>query len=82
MGVMASPAGGKDLISITGKYGPFELRDGNWDTRKEDFADVALNTLEEYAPGIRDLIEQRHVLAMPDLESIYGLPEGNPITAR
>jgi len=73
----AAPAD-RHLMSITAKYGPYELRDGNWDTQKEVVADVVVNTLAEHAPGIRDLIEQRHVLSMPDLESIYGLPEGNP----
>ncbi|MBW2291838.1 MAG: NAD(P)/FAD-dependent oxidoreductase, partial [Deltaproteobacteria bacterium] len=73
----AAPAG-QHLMSITAKYGPYELREGDWDTQKEAFADVVVNTLAEYAPNIRDLIQQRHVLSMPDLESIYGLPEGNP----
>jgi len=73
----AAPAG-QHLMSITAKYGPFELREGNWDTQKEAFADLAVNTLAEYAPDIRDLIQQRHVLSMPDLERVYGLPEGNP----
>jgi phytoene dehydrogenase-like protein len=73
----AAPAG-QHLMSITAKYGPFELREGDWDTQKEAFADVVVDTLAEYAPNIRDLIQQRHVLSMPDLESIYGLPEGNP----
>ena len=73
----AAPAG-QHLMSITAKYGPFELREGDWETQKEAFADIAVNTLAEYAPNIRDLIQQRHVLSMPDLERIYGLPEGNP----
>jgi phytoene dehydrogenase-like protein len=69
---------GRHLMSITAKYGPFDLREGDWSTRKEAFADVVIETLAEYAPNIRDLIEQRHVLSMPDLERLYGLPEGNP----
>jgi len=73
----AAPAG-QHLMSITAKYGPFELREGNWDTQKEAFADLAVNTLAQYAPDIRELIQQRHVLSMPDLERVYGLPEGNP----
>ncbi len=69
---------GQHLMSITAKYGPYELREGNWDTQKDAFADVVVNTLAEYAPNIPDIIQKRHVLSMPDLESIYGLPEGNP----
>lgn len=73
----AAPAG-QHLMSITAKYGPYELREGDWATEKEAFADVVVKTLAEYAPNIRDLIQQRHVISMHDLESIYGLPEGNP----
>jgi phytoene dehydrogenase-like protein len=72
-----APAG-QHLMSITAKCGPNELREGDWSTQKEAFADVVVNTLAEYAPDIRDLVSQRYVLSMPDLESIYGLPEGNP----
>ncbi len=72
-----APAG-QHLMSITAKYGPFDLREGDWATEKEAFADVVVDTLAEYAPNIRDLIAQRHVLSMPDLEDIYALPEGNP----
>jgi phytoene dehydrogenase-like protein len=73
----AAPAG-RHLMSITAKYGPYELREGSWETQKEAFADVVVNTIADYAPNIRELIEQRHVLSVPDLESSYGLPEGNP----
>jgi phytoene dehydrogenase-like protein len=73
----AAPAG-QHLMSITAKYGPADLREGSWETQKEAFADVVVNTLAEYAPGIHDLVRQRRVLSMRDLESIYGLPEGDP----
>ncbi len=69
---------GQHLMSITAKYGPNELRDGDWETQKEVFADVVVNTLAVYVPGIRELVRQRRVLSMDDLESTYGLPEGNP----
>ena len=73
----AAPAG-QHLMSITAKYGPTELREGNWECQKEAFADVVVNTLAEYAPDIHELVRERRVLSMPDLESVYGLPEGNP----
>jgi len=68
---------GQHLMSITAKYGPYELRDGSWETHKEAFADVVIATLAEYAPGLGDLIRDRCVLSPRDLETIYGLPEGN-----
>jgi phytoene dehydrogenase-like protein len=36
-----------------------------------------LDTLAEYAPNIRSAVTRRHILTPVDLESVYGLPEGN-----
>ena len=69
---------GRHILSITARYAPYELREGSWDAHGETFADIVIDTLAEYAPGIRDAILHRHVLVPKDLESIYGLPEGNP----
>jgi phytoene dehydrogenase-like protein len=68
---------GQHLMSITAKYAPYALREGDWSARKEAFADVVIDTLAEYAPGIRAAILQRQILVPADLESLYGLPEGN-----
>jgi phytoene dehydrogenase-like protein len=68
---------GQHLMSITAKYAPYALREGDWSARKEAFADVVIDTLAEYAPGIRGIISQREVLVPADLENRYGLPEGN-----
>ena len=69
---------GQHILSITAKYAPYTLREGDWSARKQAFADVVIDTLAEYAPNIRDVITDRHVLVPTDLESLYGLPEGNP----
>jgi phytoene dehydrogenase-like protein len=69
---------GQHIMSITAKYAPYQLREGDWTSQKEAFADVVIDTLAEYAPGIRDAVLHRHVLAPTDLERTYGLPEGNP----
>lgn len=72
-----APAG-QHVMSITAKYAPYRLRDGDWDGRRETFGDIVVDTLAEYAPQVRDLILHRRVLTPPDLEAAYGLPEGNP----
>jgi phytoene dehydrogenase-like protein len=69
---------GQHLMSITARYAPYALRNDDWSSRKEPFADLVIETLAEYAPGIREAVLQRHVLAPTDLESLYSLPEGNP----
>jgi len=72
-----APAG-QHVMSITAKYAPYQLRDGDWNSRREAFGDVVVDTLSEYAPKIRDAILHRRVLTPLDLEAAYGLPEGNP----
>jgi len=69
---------GQHLMSITAKYAPYALRDADWSSQKEPFADRVMGTLAEYIPGIREAVLDRAVLAPTDLESRYGLPEGNP----
>lgn len=68
---------GQHVMSITAKYAPHELRGTDWDAQREAFADAAIDTLAEYAPGIRELISHRRTLVPPDLEAAYGLPEGS-----
>jgi phytoene dehydrogenase-like protein len=69
---------GKHILSITARYAPYRLREGSWDSHAESFADVVIDTLAEYAPGIRDAIVHRHMIGPVDLERRFGLPEGNP----
>jgi phytoene dehydrogenase-like protein len=64
-------------MSITAKYAPYALKDGDWGSQGQAFADTVLDTLAEYAPNIRGAVTQRHILTPVDLESVYGLPEGN-----
>jgi phytoene dehydrogenase-like protein len=69
---------GQHLMSITARYAPYALREGDWSSLKEPFADLVIETLAQYAPAIREAVLHRHVITPNDLESRYGLPEGNP----
>jgi len=69
---------GQHLMSITARYAPYALRAGDWSALKEPFTNLVIETLAAYAPGIRESILQRHLLTPNDLESRFGLPEGNP----
>ena len=68
---------GKHVMSIFVQYAPYHLREGNWDDRREEFGDTVIDTLEEYAPGIRKSILHRQVLTPLDMERDFGLTEGN-----
>lgn len=68
---------GKHTLSVFAQYAPYTLAEGNWDERRDEIGDIVLNTLERYAPGLTDLVEDRLVLGPPDLEARFGLTGGN-----
>jgi len=70
---------GKHVISCFVQYAPYNIKEGasHWPERREAFGDAVVDTLEEYAPGLRDSILHRQVLTPWDLEQEMGLTEGN-----
>lgn len=68
---------GKHVMSILVQFAPYKLKTGDWSTRERDLADSVIDTLSEYAPGIRDLITSLQVITPFDLESNYGLSGGH-----
>ena len=74
---MAPP--GKHVMSCFVQYAPYHLADGaEWDdARREAFGETVLDTIEERAPNIRELILHAQVLTPKDIEDRFGLSEGN-----
>jgi phytoene dehydrogenase-like protein len=68
---------GKHVMSCFVQYAPYHLADGTWDERREEFGDLVIDTLADYAPNIRDVILHRQVLTPLDIERTFGLSEGN-----
>ena len=68
---------GKHIMGIFLQYAPYTLREGTWDELREPFADRVVSLIAEYAPNIRDIIEQRQVLTPLDLERRFGITGGN-----
>jgi len=64
---------GAHVMSIHVQYVPFRLKQGDWNTRRDELADTVVNTLAEYAPGIRELIVHRQIITPLDMELTYGL---------
>jgi phytoene dehydrogenase-like protein len=59
------------------QYAPYNLKEGSWDDKREEFGDAVVNTIAEHAPNIKSLIRDRQVLTPLDLEREFGLSEGN-----
>ena len=68
---------GKHVMSCFVQYAPYNLKEGNWDEKREEFGDTVVDTIAEHAPNIKELIRDRQVLTPLDLERDFGLSEGN-----
>ena len=68
---------GKHVMSCFVQYAPYNLKEGTWDEKREEFGDTVIATIAEHAPNIRDIILHRQVLTPLDLEREFGLSEGN-----
>ena len=64
-------------MSISAQYAPYRLKRGDWNSRREEFGDVIVNTLSDYAPNLKELIVARQVITPLDLEREYGLSGGH-----
>jgi phytoene dehydrogenase-like protein len=71
-----APNGGH-VMSIHAQYAPYKLKNGDWDSRREELGDVIVNTMSEYAPNLKELIVGRKVLTPLDLERTFGLTGGH-----
>jgi len=68
---------GKHLMSVTVKYMPYRLREGNWQDLGESLGKLVIDTIADYAPGFSQCIDETRVITPLDMESSYGLPEGS-----
>ena len=70
---------GKHVMSVVLQWSPYRLREGDWESERDGLGDLAVKTLEQYAPGISGLIVERNVLSPLDLERDFGLTEGHAL---
>jgi phytoene dehydrogenase-like protein len=68
---------GKHVMSVVFQAAPYALRDGDWASERDRLGDIAVKTLEQYAPGFGELVEAREVITPADMESAYGLTGGH-----
>jgi phytoene dehydrogenase-like protein len=68
---------GQHVMSVFVQFAPFKLKQGDWGTRREDFADTVIDQLTMYAPGLKELILARQVITPLDLQETFGLSGGH-----
>ncbi|MCZ6853341.1 MAG: NAD(P)/FAD-dependent oxidoreductase, partial [Gammaproteobacteria bacterium] len=70
-----APAG-KHVLSAVVQFAPYELKT-EWDASKKSFENTILETLAQYAPGIRDQIVASEVLTPRDIEEQFRIHGGH-----
>ena len=71
-----APAG-KHILSVFVQFAPYNLKEGNWENIKDQFADRCIEMIGRYAPNVPGAIEHRQFLSPLDLERVYGITGGN-----
>ncbi len=74
-GLVETP--GHHTISLGVQQLPFDLAEGDWDSRKDEWADKVLEVYFRYAPNLRGRILGRHIITPRDLERVYNITGGN-----
>jgi phytoene dehydrogenase-like protein len=68
---------GAHVMSIYVQYAPYKLKHGDWNSRRDEFADKVIDVLARYAPSIKEMILARQIITPLDLEQTYGLGRGH-----
>lgn len=68
---------GAHVVSVHVQYAPYKLKQGDWNSRGEEFGDLIVDLLSDFAPDLKQLIVGRQVITPMDLEHIYGLNGGH-----
>jgi phytoene dehydrogenase-like protein len=68
---------GRHIMSVFCQFGPYELKEGTWDTEKEKFGDRVTEIFTRYAPNFANSVLHRQVVSPLDLERDFSLTHGN-----
>lgn len=68
---------GKHTMSVFAQYVPHTFATGTWDSRREEVANVALNSIGRYCTNFPAVVDKYEVLGPPDIEQKVGLTGGH-----
>jgi phytoene dehydrogenase-like protein len=68
---------GRHTMSVFAQYAPYELAEGDWESRREMVGERILDAIAAYAPDLHDCVEYLEVLGPPDIERRIGLSGGH-----
>lgn len=67
----------RTMLTCFVQYVPYRLRQGDWDSRREELGDQVVRQIGRVAPNVPGNVLARKVITPLDLERTYGLTEGN-----
>lgn len=68
---------GRHLLSVFAQHVPYELAEGDWDSRRDEVGDLAVASIARFCRGFEDSVVHREVLGPPDIEREVGLTGGH-----
>jgi phytoene dehydrogenase-like protein len=68
---------GAHVLSAYAQFAPYTLREGNWDASRDALGEAVVNTIAQYAPGLKSLIVAAETLTPLDFERGWGLTGGH-----
>jgi phytoene dehydrogenase-like protein len=68
---------GTHVMSAFAQYAPYELAEGDWESRRGEIGEQVIDLIETYAPDLRECLIETQVLGPPDIEERIGLSGGN-----
>jgi phytoene dehydrogenase-like protein len=66
-----------NVVSIHFQFAAYKLKQGDWNTECAKVENIAIDTLAEYFPNLKSSIVNRKLLTPQDMETTYGLTEGD-----
>jgi len=66
-----------NMVSIHFQFAPYALRDSDWNSARAVVEQRAVDTLNVYCPDFKASVKRVHTITPRDLESTYGLSEGD-----
>ncbi len=66
-------------MSLNCWHAPYHLEDGDWTTEKDRFGQRIIDTVADYVPNLKDIIEDAFFYSPKDLEDEFGLVEGHQL---
>lgn len=71
-----APAG-KHVMSVFAQYVPYEFAQGDWESRRSEVGEVAIQSIARFCSNLPDAIMAMEVMGPPDIERKVGLSGGH-----